>query len=674
MVKSDWIRPTVLFEHSITVFLDAINTFTMFNVLIWSPQTSYGTTFYNPLFYLFKTHYKYHGRYPDLVNWITYDSYSISRELLQSNKPDAIFLGVYPWNKSAIFEFVEMCQIEFPEIPIFLGGVTISFYDLSEYVPFHSIKGLVQGEGEVPITLIIDAVFENSTALCDVPGLWFRQDNFFKKPQHDAPRISYKNGLGPKSGNFFAIDYSWILDNQVDIFSDISKNSKNYSGPPLDDYFFWESSRGCPYECVYCDWGGGINTKVRRKPSNMIKQEIDVIFEYYKDSEHFIFHPTDANFGIFKQDIETAIYIRDAIVKYNLVGKVGISATFAKNNHDNVKEIQEILQPVKSIFQWTLDIQSTDDQVLKSIKRTQSPLTLISKKYDLQNKKSLFWTNFMLGLPGTTVEKDFRTMCDILGSNAQLNGYLTSVAPQAELASPEFRDEWQVKFFKTAYEHTSLNYIHNRLTPSLEIEYMYECKSFTLDDYIDILIIYDFLQLMDGCYITKFARVLANKNGIDTHTFYRPFIEKLFNHKNWLGIDINDIRKSISDWIFNDQPFGVLEDSKFFTSTMLKNLYIFYHLKDLKKQILELVGHMDDSIEHALDVGFKSIPGPLILPQLEVECNLLYEKSPKCELTKINYKNKIIINPTMCPKIDLKDLASRITDISAIDRAISNLN
>jgi radical SAM superfamily enzyme YgiQ (UPF0313 family) len=659
--------------HFVTVFFHTINTVTMFNILIWSPQTSYTTSFYNPLFYLFKTQYKHHGQYPDLVNWITYDSYSISPELLQSNKPDVIFLGVYPWNKSAIVEFVKMCQIEFPEIPIFMGGVTISFYDLSEYVPFHNIKGLVQGEGEVPITLIIDAVFENSTTPYDIPGLWSRHDNFFKKPQLDAPRISYKNGIGPKSGNFFEIDYSWILDNQFDIYSDISRNSKNY--PEIANYFFWESTRGCPYQCVYCDWGGGINTKVRRKPSDMIKQEIDVIFEYYKNAPILVFHPTDANFGIFKQDIETAICMRDAILKYNLVGKVGISFTFAKNNHDNVREIQEILQPVKSASasNWTLDVQSTDDHVLKSIKRTQSPLNLISKKYDLSNRKSLFWTNFMLGLPGTTVEKDFKTMGEILDINSQLNGYLTSVAPQSELASPEFRDEWQVKFFKTNYEHTSLTLLNNRLTPSLEIEYMYQCKSFTVDDYIDILIIYEFLQLIDGCYITKFARILANKNGVDTHTFYHPFIKKLFSDKTWLGIDIDDIRKSIFDWIFHQQPFGLLKDSKFFTSTMLKNLYMLYHFKDLKKQILELVDHTDDSIEHALDIGFKSIPAPLTSSQLEIECNLLYEKSPKCELTKINYKNKIIVNPPTT-KINLLDVALRTADLSKIDQVISNFS
>lgn len=639
----------------------------MFNVLVWSPQTSYGSTFYNPLFYLFKTHYKYHGQHSDAVNWITYDNYNISRELLQSKKPDVIFLGVYPWNKANIVEFVKMCQTEFPEIPIFMGGVTISFYDLSEYDPYCNIKGLVQGEGEVPVTLIIDAII-NRGELHHVPGLWIRHKKSFVEPTNDAPRISYKNGIGPKSGNFFEIDYSWILDNQVDIFSDIFKNTQKSS---QEDYFFWESTRGCPYECVYCDWGGGINTKVRRKPSDMIKQEIDTIFSNFKNTHQLFFHPTDANFGIFKQDIETAIYIRDAIVKYNLIGRVGISFTFAKNNHDNVAEIQKLLQPVQTTHNWSLDVQSTDDNVLKSIKRTQSPLNIISKKYDLQNKKNLFWTNFMLGLPGTTIEKDFKTMCHILDENLILNGYLTSVAPQSELASPEFKDKWQVKFFKTAYEHTSLNYLNVRLTPGLEIEYMYECKSFTVNDYIDILIIYDFLQLMDGCYITKFARMLANKQGIDTFTFYTPFIEKLFNDKEWLGVNIYDIRSSIFDWIFHDKPFGLLKNSKFFTSELLKNLYFFYHYKDLKKQILELITHTDDSIEHALDIGFRSIPNPISQSHFEVECNLIYETAPKCELSKINYKNKIIVRPPYS-KVNLQNLAYRLYDLSQIDSIISN--
>ncbi len=649
----------------------------MFNILMWSPQTSWATSFYSPHLYLFKTHYKYHGQYPDSVNWFTYDTFvdslDISKELLESKKPDVIFLGIYPWNKTIILELIEMCQTHFPEIPIFIGGITISFNHLSEYKHLTNIKGFVQGEGEVPIALIVDKLIAKQP-VDDVPGLWTRHNDVFIKPQMDAPRITWEKGIGPKNHNFFEIDYSWILENANDIFSDIVTNCVNESQSLL--YFVWESTRGCPYECVYCDWGGGIKTKVRRKPSTMIKQELDVIFKnfgniFLQHSRQFRLHPTDANFGIFPQDIETAQYIRDAIEKYNLVGKVELFFTFAKNNHDNVKKIQEILQPVKSDYPWSLDIQSTDPVVLESVKRVQSPLHVLSQKYDLKNKQSLYSTNFMLGLPGTTLAKDLKTMCDILDNNSQLHCFLTMVPPQSEMASPEFMQEWQIKLFTTQYEPVTLNSYSNRQPTRSEVSFMYECKSFSVHDFVDILIVNEFLQLIDGCYITKFARILANKNGFDTHSFYSPFIEKLFNDKQWIGIDINEIRSSISDWIFYKKPFGSINNTVF-TDKILKHLYVWYHYKNLKQQILLMIGHMDDSIGDAIDIGFKSIITPYFVSETyEVECNLIYEAHPVCQLKKIKNKNKIVVDPGSSNNV-LYDMSRRILNPERLDKVFLN--
>lgn len=644
---------------------------------MWSPQTSWATSFYSPHLYLFKTHYKYHGQYPDSVNWFTYDTFSdtfdITKELLQSTKPDVIFLGMYPWNKAIILELVNMCQTHFPEIPIFIGGITISFNDLLEYKNLYNIKGFVQGEGEVPITMIVDKIIKKQT-VNDVPGLWVRHNDVFIKPQIDAPRITWEKGIGPKNHNFFEINYSWILDNEKDIFSDILTNCVD---EPLSMiYFIWESTRGCPYECVYCDWGGGIKTKVRRKPSTMIKQEIDVIFknfsnDTFRNLQKFRLHPTDANFGIFPQDIETAQYIRDAIEKYDLVGKVELFFTFAKNNHDNVRQIQELLQPVKSEYPWSLDIQSTDAGVLESVKRVQSPLPVLSQKYDLKNRQSLYSTNFMLGLPGTTLKKDLKTMCDILDNNSQLHCFLTMVPPQSEMASPEYMQEWQIKLFTTQFEPVTLTSFNIRPVTRSEVSFMYECKSFTVHDFIDILIISEFLQLIEGCYITKFARILANKNGFDTYSFYSRFIEKLFNDKQWIGIDIDEIRSSISDWIFHKKPFGMINNTVF-ADTILKHLYVWYHHKNLKQQILSMIGHMDDSIGDALDIGFKSITTPYFASQIyEVECNLIYEAHPICQLKKIQNKNKIVVDSGSSKDV-LLDMVYRILQPERLDKVFSN--
>lgn len=640
----------------------------MFKVLVWSPQTSWTTSFYSTHLYLFKTHYKHHGAFPADVLWYTYDTYSVSQEVLKEDKPNAIFLGVYPWNKANLFEFISLSQTHCPDVPIFVGGVSIPFYDLSEYAGYKNITGLVQGEGEVPITCIVDQLIKQQ-ALNSIPGLWIRQDMTFVKPQKPAPRITWAKGIGPKNDEFFSIEYSWILENQREIFSDITAN---FEKKPVDDtqslYFFYETTRGCPYECVYCDWGGGIKTKVRRKPPDMIAQELEIIF---KNLSNFLFHLCDANFGIFPQDIHTAKIIKDLCLKYDHAGKINFYFTFAKNNHDNVREIQKILEPVKASYPWNLDIQSTDSHVLQSVKRTQTPLPILVDTYKIGNTGTFFDTNIMICLPGTTWEKDFKTICDVYDTQSQLNAYLTTVPPESEMASPEFRQQWNTKSFKTSFEHSSLNYVVSRVVPNLEIEYMYECSSFSVDEFVDILITYEFLQLLDGMFITKFARLLANENGFDSASFYRPLVDRLFNEPNWLGVDINDIKKSIFDWIYNQQPFGRLGKDELFIHIICKNLVARYNHKKLRHQLLEMVGHMHPSIAVAFDIGFRSIANPFGEKRYEYNAELAYEKYPVCKLITTDVTNQISVISRRDKKF-FHDLVGRFHSPLLLDNIISN--
>ena len=30
----------------------------------------------------------------------------------------------------------------------------------------------------------------------------------------------------------------------------------------MEPFIILETTRGCPYKCVFCEWGGGINTKI----------------------------------------------------------------------------------------------------------------------------------------------------------------------------------------------------------------------------------------------------------------------------------------------------------------------------------------------------------------------------------------------------------------------------
>ena len=35
-----------------------------------------------------------------------------------------------------------------------------------------------------------------------------------------------------------------------------------------------ETTRGCPYKCVYCEWGGGTGTKIIKKDMELVKRDI----------------------------------------------------------------------------------------------------------------------------------------------------------------------------------------------------------------------------------------------------------------------------------------------------------------------------------------------------------------------------------------------------------------
>ena len=639
------------------------------NVLIWSPTTGWSSSNFSPHYYLFKTHYRHYGKYNDAVTWYTHADLTAEQAIEQTVvKPDAVFLGIYPWNKNILHDYIRYLEQKFPGTPVFMGGVELNFHNTSELTPYKNIIALIKGEGEVPLTDIINHVYEGRP-LQGIPGVWVRSQDKFLRPEKEAPKIKYKGGIGPKGNDFFEVDYSYLIENEEDILADIHRN---FAGTPNRNrlnqkYFFWESARGCPYGCVYCDWGGGINTKVRRKPQHVINKELEIIF---KNLDNLYFHLVDANFGIFPQDIETAEHIAYLLKKYNKVGNMDISITFAKNNEDNVARVMEILNPVKSDMPWSLDIQSTDKQVLEDIKRVQQPISYLADKYKIKENNSKFYTNVMLALPGTTFEKDFKSWCDVLDAGSQISGYITTVPPQSEMLEPKFVKEWNVQTFKTTYEHATLNHLNYTLQNNAEIIHMYSCKSFSADDYVNILMVHELIQLIDGAYITKFARILANQNGYTSYDFYKPIVERFLNDKTWLGIDIDDIRRSIQDWMFNNQPFGNYK-GLLFTDALMKKLIVAYYTKQLRLDLLGYVSHMHSEIESALDIGFRTLP--VGKPKtFTIESRLKYNSNPACELSVADKNNTVLVTPEQLGRQSLMQIGARLMSPKLVDNIISN--
>ena len=105
----------------------------------------------------------------------------------------------------------------------------------------------------------------------------------------------------------------WWCSNDVFSLHDIAYRV-NLSGsfdrlieayPENEWLILWETNRGCPFKCTFCDWGSATASKVNKFDLERLKLEIDW---FSKNKIEFIFC-CDANFGILKRDIEIAEYV-----------------------------------------------------------------------------------------------------------------------------------------------------------------------------------------------------------------------------------------------------------------------------------------------------------------------------------------------------------------------------
>lgn len=566
-------------------------------ILIWSPWYPGYHCGHDLHHYLFRTHYKHHGKYPDqiefyklLPNWYPGGSEAVSNLPIDL---DAVFVGIYTWNKQLCYDFTTELNIRYPDVPVYFAGPEVNFHDQTEILSFPNVVGAIDGEGEGPLTDILDNLYEGKD-LFSVPGLWVKKENQFVKPKLPATRICYKGGRGSNSANMIEIDYSPLLENIDEILSDIEFHN-NCGLQPTKMLTYWlQLSRGCPYGCVYCDWGGGIAQKVRRRPEALYNKEIELVVRHWNSV-----YITDANFGIFSEDLDVAKKFVETIKEEKKEFYIGYN--IAKNNLTTVNDIIAVTKEYYPPGSVIVPIQSADEHTLKVIKRKQLPGPTLYELYtDTLNETCQ--TQLIIGLPGTSYEAELKGIFEAYDNNVNSKPTLCLVMPQAPMASPEFIKEWNIETFYTPYYYSPFNE-DNDEGSGFEIRYIKSCTGFNEDKLIKVLLIIELLKLLEECWITKFAKQLANLSGYTAKDFYQPIIDKFFNDQGWLLTD--QFYESYQNWFNGKTAYGAV-NSTFICELLIEN---FINNKDqLKEDLLTLIGHMHPYMEQALDVGFGILP------------------------------------------------------------------
>lgn len=290
---------------------------------------------------------------------------------------DVVFFSIYVWNKSYCYELAKKLKNANPNVLTVFGGPELPHKNKNLFVDRPYIDTIVIGEGEQSV---------NDILLNVIAG-------------QPVPKII-------QSTRIRDLDFpSPYLDGS---FDDLMAQHPEIEWMPT-----LETDRGCPYKCTFCDWGSLTSSKVVKIGLERVFAEL----EWFAEKRLPFLTMTNANFGIFR---ERDMFIAEKIVELSLATGYpnGVSVSYAKNSNSDVFEIVKKFKEANIQTGFILSLQTTTQQVLENIKRTNMDVNDIAEiaEYGRQLQLPIF-TEIIMGLPGETVESWKITVEKVLDAN-----------------------------------------------------------------------------------------------------------------------------------------------------------------------------------------------------------------------------------------------------------------
>ena len=379
---------------------------------------------------------------------------------------DILLCSCYVWNWEITNFLAKEVKKLNPNCLIIFGGAQVPDFskDFFKQHPYADI--IVHGEGEIVLEEILTE-FLNNKDYSKIKGL---ETKDFRNPPQE--RINNLDDL-PSA---YLTNTVWELVDKIDGIRWIAG---------------WETNRGCPYACTFCDWGSATFTKVRKWEESKIFKEI----EWFAKNQIPYIDCCDANFGIFQErDFRIAEKLKDVALKTHYPERV--RPAWAKNSSEKIIPIAKQLQEGGILGAVTLAVQSLDTNTLNIIKRANIKFDAFSELTEtFRNNKIPTYTELIMGLPGETLD----TFKDGLENIAQTKIdtvfiYNCTILPNAPMNVPEYREKYKIQSVLSPIMlvHSS---IHNRGSHQEYEEIVTATNTCSLDELKET-------YLYSWCYLT----------------------------------------------------------------------------------------------------------------------------------------------------------------------------
>jgi putative methyltransferase len=284
----------------------------------------------------------------------------------------------------------------------------------------------------------------------------------------------------------------------------------------------FETNRGCPYACTFCDWGGVTYSKVKKFDMEKVKADL----EWCIGKPISYLFCADANFGIFKErDVEIAKIIR-RVAERSRIDSVNLQ--YAKNSTDVVFTIAKIIGDLSRGI--TVSVQSMNDDTLDAIKRKNLDVNNIrhlmhlSEQYDV-----LTYTEVILGLPLETLETWKQGFADILemGQHNSIDMWFAQLLENSELSQPESRKMYGIKSI-VARDYMPLYNPNDWREIEEEIELVNQTNTLSTKEMVECYMYgWMILHFHIGGYSQFYAKYCRHRKNVSYREFYDRLFERL---------------------------------------------------------------------------------------------------------------------------------------------------
>ena len=367
---------------------------------------------------------------------------------------EILLCSCYVWNWEITNYFAKEVKKINPNCLIVFGGPQVPNHSEGFFEEYPYVDILVHGEGEYVLANFFAAFLKNKN-YSNVNGIETKD---------------FRNPPEPRIDNLEAIPSVYLTNLMWDVVEKIEGVHWLAS---------WETNRGCPYACTFCDWGSATATKMRKFSDERLFKEI----EWFANNKILFIYCCDANFGIYQErDLALATKIKEESQRTNYPEQFRMA--WAKFSSDKIIPIAKQLQDGGLLNAITLAVQSLDELTLDIIKRENikfdkfTELTTIFREHNIPT-----YSEIIMGLPGETLES-FKNGLETLADDTKLDAiyiYNCGVLPNAPMNEPSYIAHHKIKTVRSPI-YLAHSDVQNRQMP--EYEYItISAASFTEDEF-----------------------------------------------------------------------------------------------------------------------------------------------------------------------------------------------